>query len=180
MRSPRLAAAGILAAVAALALLLAPSGTPPASAGLVDATCTQTATLVFAPGLGLTPKATDWSGTGEFNACVSGAVVRGDYTVGGSGQISCLGGSADADVLVDWITPSGGTARSRIHFTVDLAVGPNGGLSATLDGVVTEGLFEGDKYRGAFASIAVNPLDCLTRAGARTGTGAGTAAFLPS
>jgi hypothetical protein len=180
MRSLRLATVGLVASIAvALAVLLAPSTSTPASAGLVDATCTETATLALEPGLTMTARPTDWTGTGTFFPCVSGDVVRGDFRAAGSGILSCLGGSTEADLTIDWTTTSGGTARSTVHFGVDFAIAPSGGLSATFDGTVTGGLFAGDKYRGTMATLAINPLDCLTRRGARVANGVGVAAFIP-
>ena len=175
MRVRQLGAAAMATAATAVSLFAAPGI---AGAAVVDAACTSQGMMTFSPGLTLTARPTTFTGSGSFAPCVSTQVVRGDFTATGGGTLSCLGGGVQGTFLINWVTTSGGTARSTVQLLVVPAIGPTGGLSLALEGTVTEGLFQGDAYRSTFAAVGMNYLACLSPRGAQSAFGAGLATFL--
>ena len=175
MRVLHVRAAGVAIVAAALSLFAAPGV---AGAAVVDAACASQGTMNFSPGLTLMARPTTFVGSGSFVPCVSTQVVRADFTATGGGTLSCLGGGVQGTFLINWVTTSGGTARSTVQLAVVPAIGPSGGLSLALEGTVTEGLFQGDAYRSTFAAVGMDYLACLSPRGAQSAFGAGLATFL--
>ena len=126
-----------------------------ATSAPVDAICTHTATFTFTPGLGLVAKPTVFTASGSIPTCASTQVTSGTLSGGGTGNLGCLGGSASGTLVFDWVTSTGGAARSEVTLDATSA----GLLGAGLSGKVTSGLFVGDTYTVTFA---MNPLPLVS------------------
>lgn len=176
-RPLRAAALAALALLAAMVLLLATSSRSPARAVLgIDATCTSSGTMSFAPGLRLSPSRQTFSGTGTYFPCVSTKVLKGTWAGKGSGILSCTGGSADMTIEVDWTRLNGQAAHSTIEVEATV-VGGDGGAALVTEGMVASGLFAGDTYSAVFDAVGLDVLDCLNEDGVQNAIGVGTAIF---
>jgi hypothetical protein len=139
-------------------------------AALIDASCPQSGTIKFSPGLGLVPKLTDATVSGTLSSCVSSAVVGGTVAGAGSGVLGCTTGGVGGTLVFSWVTRSGGTAQSTVAVR-STQTALSTGLALT--GKVTTGLFAGDDYTVTFV---VNPLQLLQCISARGLTSASVSA----
>lgn len=163
---------GVLALLTASTALLP----VPAAYAATSTTCTGSASVVYSPGLTLTPRTVTFTETDTYSTCVStdptltsGASSTTLSTVG-----SCLGaGPGTASITINWNNSQSSTIG--LSYTDVIA----GGVETLIGtGTVTSGQFTGGTALITIILTAPNPLQCLTSTGATSQSGSITAEII--
>jgi hypothetical protein len=134
----------LLGAILVTAALLTPAS--PASAGVLDATCTPPSsnTVTYNPPLTLTPSNVQITGSTSYGPCVSLSVpglTSGSTAAQATGTRSCLSllGASPRTFTITWNTGQTSTLSGNQSSTIVGAA-----LVVAFTGTVTSGLFTGD------------------------------------
>ncbi|MFI6510958.1 hypothetical protein ACIBCT_25410 [Streptosporangium sp. NPDC050855] len=141
-----------------VAALLAPA---PASAAVLDVTCTGLQTTTYTPGVTLTPQTVQVNLDRNFGPCVSlsqPAVLSGTSNVVGNATLSCLDllSPGDGTRTITW-----NTGQTSTYTYTRQIINLVGQTVRTETGSITSGLFAGKTVVQTTTLATVQITDCL-------------------
>lgn len=126
-----------------LATALTVTTAPAAQAQEGDVACTGSITAGYSPGLKLTARQTTVTAQADFPTCTSTSnVSEAKLTMSATGRLSCTAGELTGTATMRWDH----NRESKIRFTGEVAVQPNGESVLALSGTVVKGAFAGSSF----------------------------------